>query len=1212
MYCIPVEGQQSVSGTQYILPRRARASAAAGGPCRPGAASKFGRRRLPQHTKRPESEAEILGNFTHLHVHSEYSLLDGACRIPDLVARTKELGMDSIAITDHGVMYGVVDFYKEAKKNGLRPIIGCEFYIANGSRFDRSGGPHDHRHLVLLAKNNEGYSNLVKLNSAAFTEGFYYKPRIDFELLSQHSDGLIALSACLGGEVQTLLLQNNYDGAMRAANRYRELFGDDFYLELQNQGLREEKEILPLQIRLVRESGIAPVATNDVHYVTKEDWVPQDALMCLQTGARLKDTSRMRMGSDQFYLKSPDEMAQLFRSIPEAVENTQRIAEQCSVDLEFGKYHLPHFTVPESEGTHDEYLERIARKGLAERYKDITPELLERFEYELDTIRDMGFTDYFLIVWDFVNYARTNGIMVGPGRGSAAGSLVAYTLGITNIDPIRYNLLFERFLNPERVTMPDIDIDFCFERRHEVIEYVTRRYGEDRVAQIVTFGTLGARMVIRDVARVMELPMSEGNRIANMVPNELHMTIDRAMEVNDKLRKEYEKDESVRSLIDVAKRLEGMPRHTSTHAAGVVISKDPLTDYVPVQKTSGDESAVTQYGKNQLEDLGMLKMDFLGLRTLTVLRDTLELVREECGVDIDLDKLDMTDRGVYEMMAAGDTLGVFQFESPGMRRLLRDMQPGSLEDLIAANALFRPGPMDSIPEYVRNKKNPHLVTYASPVLRPILEETYGCMVYQEQIMQIVRDVAGYSMARSDLVRRAMAKKKPEVLNKERQIFVHGSHEDGLDIDGAVARGMDEKTANELFDQMLAFANYAFNKSHSCAYSVVAYWTAYLKRYYTTQFVTALFNSFLADKSKFSTYLTAFKKDGVRILPPDINKSHARFTTEGKAVRFGLSAIANVGAGIEEVIRRRDEPYTSFKDFVRRNADVLSSKGLESMILAGVFDSLGAKRAQLMMVFEQVLKEAVSENKRQANGQTSMFDMGIMEDTGPKLPDVDEYPQERLLAYEKQVTGLYISGHPLDDLADELLKRPVTIADILEHADQEGVASRYENAYVSILGIITDVRQRRTKQKQLMATLTVEDLGGQIEVTVFPSTYRDMEELLVPDRIIEVSGRVSVGSYNGPDIAADQIRVHGMDDPAYQGKQLYLRLPADRPGVEYDVRNIVRNYKGNSSIIVKDEVHGRAGRWKGSNVRYTENLIRELRGCLGSENVVVQDKKPQVR
>lgn len=1163
-------------------------------------------------TEHPNTRMEKdLSNFTHLHVHSEYSLLDGACRIPDLISRTKELGMDSIALTDHGVMYGIVDFYKEARKQGIKPILGCEFYVATGSRKDRTGGPHEHRHLVLLAKNAVGYSNLVKLDSAAFTEGFYYKPRIDFELLKEHSEGIIALSACLGGEVQRLLLENNYEGAVRAARRYQELFGEDYYIELQNQGIAEEKEILPLQIKLIEETGIAPVVTNDVHYVRQEDAYPQDILMCLQTGARFGDEKRMRFASDQFYLKSPEEMAALFPQIPQAISNTAKIAAECNVDLEFGTYHLPHFHVEKKEGTHDEYLERIARAGLAERYSNITDEIEERFSYELATIRNMGFTDYFLIVWDFVNYARTNGIMVGPGRGSAAGSLVAYCLGITNIDPIEYNLLFERFLNPERITMPDIDIDFCFERRHEVIEYVTRRYGADRVAQIVTFGTLGARMVVRDVARVMELPSSEGNRIANMIPNELRMTIDRALDTSPRLKNEYETNETVRRLIDVARRLEGMPRHTSTHAAGVVISKDPLTDYVPLQKNSGDESVTTQYGKNQLEDLGMLKMDFLGLRTLTVLRDTLDLIEKEKGVRIDLDALDMNDEAVYRMMSAGDTLGVFQFESPGMRRLLTEMRPGSLDDLMAANALFRPGPMESIPEYIRNKSNPALVTYADPALEPILQETYGCMVYQEQIMRIVRDIAGYSMARSDLVRRAMSKKKHDVLENERRIFLYGSHEDGLDVDGAVARGMSERTASELFDQMLAFANYAFNKSHACAYAVVAYWTAYLKHYHTQQFVTALFNSFLSDKSKFSTYLSAFKKTGVTILPPDINKSMARFTTEGDGVRFGLSAIANVGVGVEEVIERRNVPYRSFHDFVKRNADVLTAKGLESMILAGVFDSLGAKRSQLIMIYEQVMRDAVRQNRAQAGGQMSLFDAGATKldnfDTfETPLPDVPEYPPERRLALEKKVTGLYISGHPLDDFADELLSRDVTIADIMEHTDSEGAASVYEGRNVSIIGIISDVRQRRTKQKALMATLTIEDLGGQIEVTVFPSLYAELEDTLVADRIVEVRGRVSVGSYNGPDIVADSIELYTADDPAYRGKQLYVRLPAGVPGAERAVRDILVRHHGGSSVIMKNETAGRSFRLKGEyGVRYTDELMEQLRECLGAGNVVVQ-------
>ena len=1150
-----------------------------------------------------------MSDFVHLHVHSEYSLLDGACRIRDLVARAKEQGMEALAITDHGAMYGVVDFYQACEREGIKPIIGCELYIARNSRFDRQG-KKDHYHLVVLAKNETGYRNLIRLSSIGFTEGFYYKPRIDFDVLREHSEGLIVLSACLGGEVQKLLLENDYEGALAAARRYQEVFGDDYYLELQDHGLPEQREILPLQLRLARETGIPLVATNDVHYIGQEDAEAQDVLMCVQTNATVRDQNRMRMAVPEFYLKSGEQMESLFAAVPQAVRSTVEIADKCHVEFEFGRHFLPHFEVPEGEESHEAYLEKIARQGLAERYPEVSAEIEERFTYELRTIQEMGFTDYFLIVWDFVGYARRAGIMVGPGRGSAAGSLIAYCLGITKIDPIRHHLLFERFLNPERITMPDIDIDFCFERRGEVIDYVTRRYGSDKVAQIVTFGTFGARLVLRDVARVLEMPLAEANRLARMVPDELKMTLDKALDLNEKFREEYETNPQARRLIDIARRLEGMPRHTSTHAAGVVIARNPVTEYVPLQKSMKDGTVATQYTMKKLEELGLLKMDFLGLRTLTVLRDALDLIEKDYGIRPDLDAIDMDDREVYAMMSSGDTLGVFQFESGGMRQLLRNMKPGNLEDLMAANALFRPGPMDSIPDYIRSKKKPNQVRYAHPLLEPILRDTYGCIVYQEQIMRIVRDVAGYSMARSDLVRRAMSKKQHSVLEQERRNFVYGSHEDGLDIPGAVAGGMDEQTAMKLFDDMMSFANYAFNKSHACAYAVVAYQTAYLKRHYPEQFVTALLNSFLGNKQKLGTYISDFKAAGIRVLPPDINRSEVRFTTEDGAVRFGLAAISGVGEGLDAALERRGAGFTSFFDFVERNADVLNKKSLENLILAGAFDSLGARRSQLELVHERVLQNAVSAQRKQAGGQISFFESQpeSFDGLSIQLPDVPEYPARRLLAYEKDVTGLYISGHPLQDAAQALSKRPVTIGTVLESVTEgaTGVSTPYDGRQVELVGIITEVRRRRTKQKRQMAEIVLEDLRGQMTVLVFPDLLLEADELVNADEIVEISGRISVSNRDEPELLAQSIRRFYPDDQAYFGKQLFVRLAKDRSASERDLDRILLDNHGANSVVIYNERTGAQKKLTGRrSVGYNDRLLSDLRSCLGDENVVLR-------
>ncbi len=1148
-----------------------------------------------------------MAGFTHLHVHTEYSLLDGASRIGDLVARAKELGMDSLAITDHGVMYGVVDFYKEAKAAGIKPILGCEVYVAQGSRFEKNAVSKEYAHLVLLAKNRQGYQNLMKLCSAGFLEGFYYKPRIDYELLAAHTEGLVCLAACLAGDIQRLLLQNNYDGAKKMARKLEGMFGEDFYLEIQDHGIEEQRAINPLILKLAAETGIGLVATNDVHYVNQEDAYAQDVLMCIQTGTTLNEPSRMAFPTQEFYLKSEQEMRALFAHAPKVIENTQAVAEKCNVELEFGHLHLPHFDVPAGE-TNAQYLERVAQAGLEERYPGVPSAVEERFSYELSTINRMGFTDYFLIVWDFVRFAKQNGIMVGPGRGSAAGSIVAYALGITNIDPLRYNLLFERFLNPERISMPDIDIDFCYERRPEVIEYVTRKYGEDRVAQIITFGTMGARLVIRDVARVMEVPVSEADRIAKMVPFELKMTIDKALARNERLKAEYETNGQVREIIDVARKLEGMPRHASTHAAGVVISKNPVTEYVPLQKNNKDESITTQYTMKKLEELGLLKMDFLGLRTLTVLRDAIAMIRQNHGVTIDINAIDTQDQKVYELIASGETEGMFQLESGGMRRLMQDLQPANLDEIMVGISLFRPGPMESIPEYIRCKKNPKAVRYAHPVLEPILKDTYGCMVYQEQIMRIVRDVAGYSMARSDLVRRAMSKKQQSVLEKERRIFIHGEHDGEIEVSGAVARGMDEKTASALFDQMMAFANYAFNKSHACAYAVVAYQTAYLKCYYPVEFMTALLNSFITNKQKLAEYIQNLKKTGIRVSPPDINRSQMRFTTENGAIRFGLSAITYVGDAIEEVITRRDGGYKSFEDFIARNADVLNKKRVESLILSGCFDCFGVKRAQLMQVYEGVLAEATQAKKRLATGQISLFDSAEEEFAvlAAELPEVEEFSERRKLAYEKEMTGLYISGHPLDELTAVMAQRPFSIVEIMQTADSEASMYEYDGAEVELLGIITGVRVRQTKQKKYMANLTLEDLAAQINVIVFPNIYAQCERLVKTDAIVLVAGKITVSAQNGVELLAERISEYIPNEAFFEGKQLFVKMTA-HTGCDVDgLLKIAAAHPGNSSIVVYVEKTGQTYQLTGGrSVRYSAELVGELRGYLGEANVVVK-------
>ena len=1078
-----------------------------------------------------------MGSFVHLHVHTEYSLLDGANRIEPLVKKTKELGMDSIAITDHGAMYGVIDFYKACKKEGIKPIIGCEVYTAARTRFDKEAGiDSEHGHLVLLVKDNKGYKNLMKMVSAAFTEGFYYKPRVDWELLSRYHEGLIGLSACLAGDIPNALLNNNYEKAKKLALQFDELFGrGNFYLELQHNGVEEQKLVNQGLIKLSRETGIPLVATNDVHYLRKEDARAHEILMCVQTATTIEDEDHMQFETDELYLKPPEVMQQQFSYCPEAIANTVRIAEMCNVEIEFGKLHLPKFDVPGNEDAF-EFLKKQCLKGFEKKYGN-SPDrskLLERLEYELSVIKSMGYVDYFLIVWDFIRFAKENAIMVGPGRGSAAGSMVSYCLDITNVDPVRYDLIFERFLNPERISMPDIDIDFCFERRGEVIDYVVNKYGKDRVAQIITFGTMAARAAIRDVGRALAIQYAEVDRIAKMVPMQLGMSIEKALEISSELRNAYESEPRVHELINTAMILEGMPRHASTHAAGVVISNEPITEYVPLHM--GEGNICTQFPMTTLEELGLLKMDFLGLRTLTVIRDTVKMAEENHGVKIDIDKIDLNDPEVYQMISRGETLGIFQLESSGMTQFMTELKPSCIEDIIAGISLYRPGPMDQIPKYIRNKRNPENIKYAHPLLEPILNVTYGCMVYQEQVMQIVRSLAGYSLGRADLVRRAMAKKKKEIMEEERQRFIYGETdaEGNVLIPGAIRNGVDEKTANEIFDEMMDFASYAFNKSHAAGYAIIAYQTAYLKHYYPVEFMAALLNSFLGSPNKISQYVLECRRMGIQVLPPDINESGERFTVNNGKIRFGLTAIKNVGSNVVKQIiaeRNRNGPYKSFVDLCERvDSKDLNKRCIESLIKSGAFDSLGVYRSRLMNSYEMIVENIANERKERIEGQMSLFDMasgaGIQKVHEIPYPDMEEYDFRLLLAMEKDMLGLYVSGHPLSEFEEDI-RNGVTLysSDLAteEHGSENGQGKFSDGAFARIAGLISDIKTITTKSNQLMAFVTVEDLTGQMEVIVFPSILEKYGELIKPELPVWIEGRLSVREDEQPKILVDTIK-----------------------------------------------------------------------------------------
>ena len=1107
--------------------------------------------------------------FTHLHVHTEYSLLDGSNKIKEYVARVKELGMDSAAITDHGVMYGVIDFYRAAREAGINPILGCEVYVAPGSRFDREVGSGDDRyyHLVLLAENNQGYSNLMKIVSKAFVEGFYYKPRVDLELLEKYHEGIIALSACLAGEVARYLARGMYEDAKIVALRYQDIFGKgNFFLELQDHGIPEQQTVNQQLLRMHRETGIDLVATNDVHYTMAEDAEPHDVLLCLQTQKKLSDENRMRYEGGQYYVKSPEEMARLFPYALEALENTHKIAERCHVEIEFGVTKLPKYDVPDGL-TSWEYLNKLCYEGLEQRYHPVTEELKKRLDYELSTIKNMGYVDYFLIVWDFIKYARDNDIMVGPGRGSAAGSLVAYTLGITQLDPIRYDLLFERFLNPERVSMPDIDVDFCFERRQEVIDYVRRKYGDDCVVQIVTFGTLAARGVIRDVGRVLDMPYAQVDTIAKMIPQELNITIDKALGMNPELRKAYEEQDDIHRLIDLAKRLEGLPRHTSMHAAGVVISQKDVSEYVPLSRAQ-DGSIVTQFTMTTLEELGLLKMDFLGLRTLTVIQNAVKMVEKSTGMLLDMQKIDYNDKKVLDSLGTGRTDGVFQLESAGMKSFMKELKPQSLEDVIAGISLYRPGPMDFIPQYIRGKNRPDTIRYDCPQMEPILKPTYGCIVYQEQVMQIVRELAGYTLGRSDLVRRAMSKKKASVMAKERQNFVYGNAEEG--VPGCIANGISEEIANKIYDEMTDFAKYAFNKSHAAAYAVVSYQTAYLKYYYPVEFMAALMTSVVEMPNKVAEYISVCRQMGIRILPPDINHGFYGFSVDNGAIRYALSAIKSIGRPvIEGIVREREEhgEYTSLKTFIERNIDQINKRVVENLIKAGALDCLEGNRNQKMTVYTQIIDSINQDKKHTMGGQLSLFDIAPEEDKNEfeiRMPQAAEYPKETILTFEKEVLGIYLSGHPLERYRNMMEKMISAKTSDFQPDDETGIPEVYDNQKVIVGGMITDKTIKYTKNNKVMAFLTVEDLVGTVEVVVFPRDYEKCQMFLNEDARLFIQGRVSAEDDKASKLILEKVRL--FDD---MPRELWLQFESreEYAKAETGLVDDLMESRGNSTVVI---------------------------------------------
>ena len=1150
-------------------------------------------------------------SFAHLHVHTEYSLLDGSNKIKEYVARVKELGMNSAAITDHGVMYGVIDFYREARKQGINPILGCEVYVAPNSRFDRevTGGDDRYYHLVLPAENNEGYENLTKIVSKGFVEGYYYKPRVDKELLRTYHKGIIALSACLAGEVPRYLTKGMYEEAKDRALEYQEIFGKgNYFLELQDHGIPDQQLVNQQLMKLSQETGIELVATNDVHYTYADDAKAHDILLCIQTGKKLADENRMRYEGGQYYVKSEEEMAALFPYARQALENTQKIADRCSVEIEFGVTKLPKYDVPEGY-TSWEYLQKLCYEGLDQRYRTPSQELKDRLAYELDTIRHMGYVDYFLIVWDFIKYAKDHGIAVGPGRGSAAGSIVSYCLGITTIDPIHYQLLFERFLNPERVSMPDIDVDFCYERRQEVIDYVTRKYGKDCVAQIVTFGTLAARGVIRDVGRVMDLPYAYVDSIAKMIPQELGITIDKALQMNPELRKLYESDETVTHLIDMAKRLEGLPRHCSMHAAGVVICQKPVEEYVPLSRAA-DGTITTQFIMTTLEELGLLKMDFLGLRTLTVIQNAVQLARKK-QPDLQIDKIDYNDKAVLDYIGTGKTEGIFQLESGGMKNFMKELQPHSLEDVIAGISLYRPGPMDFIPQYIRGKNDRSSITYDCPQLEPILAPTYGCIVYQEQVMQIVRDLAGYTLGRSDLLRRAMSKKKAAVMEKERKTFVYGDEETG--VPGCIKNGIDEQTANKIYDEMIDFAKYAFNKSHAAAYAVVSYQTAWLKYYYPVEYMAALMTSVIDNPTKVAEYIYVCRQMGIRILPPDINKGEADFSVDGGDIRYGLAAIKSIGRPvIRAIVNDRKElgEFRNLEDFITRisSRELMNKRLVENLIKAGALDVLGGTRKQFMSIYIQIVDHMQQEKKNSMVGQMSLFDVVSEEQKEEfqiRMPDVGEYTKENLLGFEKEVLGVYVSGHPLEPYEEEWRKViSATTADF--QVDPEvGYTKVRDGAREIIGGIIAEKTVKHTKTNQMMAFLTVEDLFGTVEVVVFPRDYEKYRQYLEEDNKIFVKGRVSEEDDKASKLICEKILPFGQ-----KKKELWIQFPDKETYLEEEAitYGYLADSEGNDEVMIyceKEKIVKKLPANK--NISINPQILSRLMNHFGENRVKVVEK-----
>lgn len=1147
-------------------------------------------------------------SFVHLHTHTAYSLLDGEGTIPNLVKRAKELGQTALAITDHGNMYGVIDFYECAKENGIKPIIGCEVYLAPRTRFDKVHEVDSkNSHLILLAENNTGYHNLMKIVSAGFTEGYYYRPRVDMQLLKEYNEGIIALSACMSGVLSRQLLMGNYDEAKRRAEEFLEIFGRDrYFVEIQDHGIFEQKKLNRDLLRLAAELEIEVVATNDIHYVSRRDAEYQDVLMCIQMGKTVDDPDRMKMSCDTLYLKSEEEMQELFSYVPKALENTQKIADRCNVDIEFGKLHLPKFKIPQGFTSY-EYLESLVEKGMSERYPDDDGFVEKRMRYELETIRQMGYVDYFLIVWDFIHYAKSRNIPVGPGRGSAAGSVVSYCLHITDVDPIKYNLIFERFLNPERVSMPDIDIDFCYVRRGEVIDYVNRKYGEDNVAQIVTFGTMAARLAIRDVGRALNIPYGVVDEVAKQVPQELKITIKSALEINYKLKELYDSSTDIKKLIDTAIELEGLPRHTSTHAAGVVITSGGIDNFVPLQKN--DDVITTQFTMTTIERLGLLKMDFLGLRTLTVINDTVEHIKSGRGINVDIENIDMCNKAVYDMISSGETDGVFQLESAGMKQFMKELKPTSIEDIIAGISLYRPGPMDSIPRYIANKNNPSEVKYKHPMLEHILDMTYGCIVYQEQVMQIVRELGGYSLGRADLVRRAMSKKKADVMEKERHNFIYGTEEDGVHVDGAVKRGIDEEVAASIFDEMMDFASYAFNKSHAAAYAVVAYRTAWLKCHYPVEFFAALLTSFTESTDKVTKYIDVAKRLGIKMLPPSVNKSGREFSVDNDSLRFGLAAVKNVGGGVVDEIsaeRRLGGEFIGLTDFCRRMINKkINKRVVESLIKCGAFDGMGSNRAQMFRAYEHVIDDAQTAMKTTMPGQLDMFS-DMTEEVRKDEDNFDpcpEFPKAEILAMEKESIGMYVSGHPLDSKAEAIkASSTATIAEVNENEEHRfNIGSQ-----VTLSGIITKTRNQVTKKGDMMRYAELEDLSGSIQVIIFPGQLRKYEALAKEGCCVTIEGNLDI-----TEDAPPKLRLEGMrplDSDIKRRSKLYIRVSSEEKEKLSEIKSILKDANGDIGVVIKYSDTGQVmGAPKSMMIKKDDGRYEKLVAVLGADNVKLVER-----